>query len=278
LKLLIDGNNILFAAVGITLIDNDNCEDKNLQLLVVNNFFIKINSIIKNFDIKDIIFCWDSRTGSSYRKNIYPFYKMNRKFSLLKEILFKEIFPKIKEGLNYYPILQIEHEKAEGDDIIYSLCCLYKDEEIIIMSSDSDLKQILLLFNNVKQYNHIKKEFYEKPSEDFLKEKAIVGDHNNVKGIRGIGKKTYPLYLNGIKQLNEEQLLEFNKILEVIDLNKYFFKDIIFEDIKKIINNFKIEFKANELEYFFFINKLDKLYDKFFIIKGIIINQLEGGL
>ena len=180
---------------------------------VIFGFFRQILFLAKKFETNNFAFVWDS--PASLRKEIYPEYKENRKkiertkeeieddiiafkqFSLLRE----EILPK----LGFSNIFMLPG--YEADDIIAQVC---KDSvsEIMIVSSDNDLYQ--LLTEEVCIYDPRRKDFYTK--ENFLADYEIVpGDWKRVKGIagctsdgvqgiRGVGEKTAIKYL--LKKMN----------------------------------------------------------------------------
>lgn len=110
------------------------------------------HKFIKNMQkISDrIVICKDYKT---WRKDIYPQYKENRKNDKRKKkIDFDKVFSAMEEYLShfeknggnvfYYP-------KAEADDIIYSFA-VRSNEPVCIVSSDRDLTQ--LLNSNIVQF------------------------------------------------------------------------------------------------------------------------------
>lgn len=117
-----------------------------------------------------------------WRKQIYPYYKANRKkerdaseldwnavFQTLNKIRqeMKEFFP--------YKVIQVEH--AEADDIIATLVKEYHmREKILILSGDKDFGQ-LQKYPNVKQYSPVLKKYITCTNPDlFLKEHIMKGD------------------------------------------------------------------------------------------------------
>lgn len=67
----------------------------------------------------------------------------------------------------------------EADDIIYTLCNDLKDEEIIVLSNDSDFTQLLQEFKHVKIYNPIKKEYMVAPVYHYGIWKSLAGDKSD---------------------------------------------------------------------------------------------------
>ncbi len=119
--------------------------------------------------------------------------------------LLKEQIPKIKKILKLWGIKVLELEGYEADDIIATLTKKFKNSyEVLIVSPDKDMIQ--LVDKNVKLLNPIQNVIYdvEKVKEkygifpnQFVDYQAIVGDSvDNIKGVKGIGKKTAVSLLN----------------------------------------------------------------------------------
>jgi hypothetical protein len=118
-----------------------------------------------------------------WRKQLFPYYKANRKKSqAASELDWKAIFEclnKIRSELKeHFPYRIIDVESAEADDIIGTLCIEFgnTNEKILILSGDKDFVQ-LQRYLNVRQYNPVLKKFitHNNP-EQFLKEHIIKGD------------------------------------------------------------------------------------------------------
>lgn len=117
-----------------------------------------------------------------WRKQIYPYYKANRKKNReASELDWNSIFEvlnKIRDELkeNFpYKVIQVPH--AEADDVIATLVMNSTfNEKILIMSGDKDFSQ-LHKFPNVDQYSPVLKKWIrcDNPSA-FLKEHIMRGD------------------------------------------------------------------------------------------------------
>lgn len=184
-------------------------EDKKIG--VIFGFLRQILSLAKIFDTNNFIFAWDSK--ESKRKEILPSYKANRHFNKTEEekeldaiayaqfdIIRTEVLPDIGFKNNL-------HVKGfEADDIIASITKKFLADELIIISSDSDLLQ-LLDRNRVKMYNVQTKRTYSESNmiteygighELWAKVKAIAGcTSDNIAGVKGVGEKTAIKYLKG---------------------------------------------------------------------------------
>lgn len=156
-------------------------EEGLLRHLVLNS----LRSYIKQFKSKygHVVICCDSK--KYWRRDVFPFYKSNRKKSrdasdLDWGVIF-ECLNKIRDELKlYFPYRVLEVEGAEADDIIAVLTARYSaSEDVLILSSDKDFVQ-LQKYKNVQQYSPILKRFIR--TEDphmFIKEHIIKGDQGD---------------------------------------------------------------------------------------------------
>lgn len=98
----------------------------------------------------------NSKDFLEYNEPIRQKYKGNRKKD--EEIPWDKIYEILEDFLtvlkDYSDVQVIQHPRAEADDIIATVVNIYSStEEIIIVSSDSDFKQ--LLSKNVSLFNPI---------------------------------------------------------------------------------------------------------------------------
>lgn len=203
--LLIDGtNNFLrnFAAVSVA---NANGEPVGGIHGFMNNIMWWTTQMVPS----RIYVCWDGPDGSFKRRKILKEYKQQRKrMSRVNrniEYTPDEIeqnrayqFDTLKKFLEAIPVIQMEYEFVEADDIISVLWALNRDKQKIIISSDKDFYQ--LLDANTICYDPLKKEYinllkaqekFGVSIQNFALYKSIIGDKSdNVKGIVGVGPTT----------------------------------------------------------------------------------------
>ena len=139
-------------------------EDATMRHMVLHNIKMIKNKFGTKFG-KDIVFCCDSR--KNWRKEIYPFYKANRKKAREEnkqgvdwQALFK-ILDNIREEIaENMPYRVVNLEGCEADDIIGVICKEYshRDYNILIVSSDKDFIQ-LQKYPNVFQWSPRTKKF-----------------------------------------------------------------------------------------------------------------------
>ena len=181
-----------------------------------------VNSLAKSYSsIGDVILCVDSPKGSTWRKNLFPDYKDNRR--QLKEQqteeeaeAFKTFIQDYQKALDYIRDKEIfavvEFEGVEADDTIAYITNYYTDkfDNIWIASGDADLDQ--LIGPNVHRFNYATKKSWKNvdktgprpkeikldnwgehhvPSRDiFLDYKVLAGDSgDNIPGVNGVGPK-----------------------------------------------------------------------------------------
>lgn len=192
--LLVDGLNMCFSFRGRL----------NFQEQYVN----MINSLKRSYKCSKVIVCVD-KGSSTYRKNLYPEYKHNRKIKQdaqteEQRIEFENFFKCFEESLlllqetTEYPV--VRYAGVEADDTISYICSKAKQlniGHIWVVSSDRDLN--LLVSEKVSQFSYVtRKEFridnwsdhYDHSIDDYISIKCLMGDAgDNVPGVPGIGPK-----------------------------------------------------------------------------------------
>lgn len=120
----------------------------------------------------DMVICVDS---SSWRKNVYPYYKAHRKIkkeesSMPWDVIFEAMSIIRDELIEFFPYKVVRVDGAEADDIIAILSSSLGKN--IILSSDKDFAQL-----GVDQWSPLLKKWnrVDSPS-DFLFEHIIRGD------------------------------------------------------------------------------------------------------
>lgn len=180
MAILIDLNQVLISNLMQQINSNPKVKlDENLIRHMVLN---SLRSYIRQFKEKygEVIVACDGKR--SWRKDVYPFYKANRKkareesgfdWNLIFDTLGK-IRQELKEN---FPYKVIEVEGAEADDIIAVLASrAAANEEVLILSSDKDFVQ-LQKYPNVTQYSPILKRFVKTDNpHKYVKEHIIRGD------------------------------------------------------------------------------------------------------
>ncbi len=211
------------------------------SVYIIYGFMRQLLALAKTFKTNKFIFVWDSR--KSLRKEIFPDYKKTRRREdkTIEEIRLDDIAytqfnmlrKKIIPELGFKNSFMVDG--YEADDIIAQIIKQNPKEEIVIISADEDLYQ--LLSDTVTIYSIKKKREYT--NKNLWKDyritpiewgtvKAIAGcSTDDVPGVPSVGEATACKYLT--KQLpktykafkvieDNKKLIEFNKQLVVLPL------------------------------------------------------------
>ena len=209
-----------------------------------------VQSLAKSYDCKNIIITAD-QGSSSYRKDISPQYKQNRKDKFAEQseqekMEFEEFISEYEATLE---LLQedctlFRFRGVEADDLAAHLVKhknKYNLEYIWLISSDRDWD--LLIQENVGRFSYVTrkevtldnwKEHYEVSPEQYISLKCLTGDKgDNVPGIPGIGPKRA---IGLIK--------EYGDALNVYDAcpipGKYKYIESLNENYEQILQNYEL--------------------------------------
>jgi|TARA_R110001583_G_scaffold1042_3_gene8950 5'-3' exonuclease len=209
--ILIDNNQIVIACAFQIIKQKSELDMNMLRHMILNSYRMYRKKFHKKYG--ELVICHDA--GNYWRKDIFPNYKQNRKKKMKSsDVDWREIFnamsnlrEELKENLPYKNMLV---DRTEADDIIAILSKM-SSEEVMIVSSDKDLTQ-LLVHSNVKQYSPTKRDFIDcQDPEQSLIEHIIRGDSSD--GIPNIfsdddsiineNKRQTPCRANKLKQVIE---------------------------------------------------------------------------
>lgn len=180
--MILDLHQVMLASMFVQIGNAKNAEvDEGLIRHMVLNSIRAYNHKFKAKYGELVIAC-DSRRY--WRKDVYPYYKANRKKNrdespLDWEVIFKALHNIRDELKEYFPYRIIEVDGAEADDIIATLVFEYGmnfGQRMLIISGDKDFVQ---LHNHpaVDQFNPILKKWVKHNSpEQYIKEHIIKGD------------------------------------------------------------------------------------------------------
>ncbi len=179
--IIVDLSQVMISNLMVQLGNHTNTElEEDLLRHMILNSIRSYNQKFKNEYGEMIIAC---DAGNNWRKQIFPYYKANRRKNREKsELNWAQIFDtlgKVREELKeYFPYRVIQVDGAEADDIIGTLVDAFGDtsEKILIMSGDKDFVQ-LQKYMNVKQYDPVQKKWRTTNDPDrFVKEHIMRGD------------------------------------------------------------------------------------------------------
>lgn len=267
--IIIDGHNLAYKTVysSIRQSPEENGEFKLWRHYMFNSFF----NLLKTFNPDKVVFAFDEK--GSWRYSIYPEYKSNRKTNKDKSVLNHEAFYLVMDDFMtslkevFSNVYVIKLRGAEADDIIAILSReLFKDEEVIIVSNDGDMNQ--LISKNIQQYDMSTQKMYEclNPKKQ-LELKILKGDtSDSIKGIKkGVGIKTaekimdmgFYEYIKTIEDDHDKEvtmanykrntmLINFDYIPTHVKLDilkiyyEYEIKDIEFKNVMKLFMRYEL--------------------------------------
>lgn len=276
--IIVDLSQVMLSNLMMQLGNHTNAqvEENMVRHMVLNG----IRSYNQKFSSEygDIIIACDNT--NYWRKQIFPYYKANRKKNQEKsELDWKSIFDcmnKIRAELKeFFPYKVIDIESAEADDVISTLVKEFNStEKILILSGDKDFIQ-LHRFNNVKQYDPTRKKWitHNDPNK-YCIEHVLKGDSGD--GVPNVlsndncfvvGERQKPLTQKKIDALIELGIDDtFDHPLyknywrnkRLIDLD--FVPDEIYN---KVIESYDLQKNKNrnKLMNYFIVNKLKNLME-----------------
>lgn len=184
---------------------------EDIPTSVVFGFLREILQLQQMFSTTRIAFCFDY--GRPLRKRIYPDYKANRSENkTAEEIADRQSVREQATALRktYLPMIGYQNilfqKGYEADDMIATaIDVIPRPREIIIVSSDEDLFQLLsprvtawLPGRKVRMTEELMREEYKCGPGSWADVKAIAGcSSDNVQGIYGVGPKTAAEFICG---------------------------------------------------------------------------------
>lgn len=171
-----------------------------------DDYIRTVKSLAKSYKANKVLIAAD-QGSSSYRKQLYPEYKQNRKDKFEQqtqaekeafELFFQEFTITLEQLQQEYSVLRFSG--VEADDIaayITSQKSKLEYDNIWLISSDKDWD--LLVQPGVSRFSYVTRkevtfdnwhEHYEFDPEDYISIKCLTGDTgDNISGVPGIGPK-----------------------------------------------------------------------------------------
>ena len=232
--LIVDGLNVAFRW-------------KHQNILDFKYDYIRtIESLAKSYKAGTIIVCADG--GSTYRKEIFPEYKANRKerFADQTEQEAKEFEMFMAEFQDTLTLLKERHpvfhfRGVEADDIAAYITQKINYDECWLISSDKDWD--LLISDKVSRFSTVTRkettvhnwdEHYDFEIDDYISFKCLCGDKgDNVPGVPGVGPK------------RAVQLMEqYGSIFDIYDAcpleGKYKYIQAVNENAEQLLTNVEL--------------------------------------
>ena len=177
--ILVDFNQVCISNIMQDIKSNSDIEEDLVRHMILSSLLMYKQKFSQQYG--ELTICCDS--PKSWRKEVFPFYKANRKnYRESSDFDWKKIFlilNKIRNELREsFPYRVIEVEGAEADDIIANFAVNAK-QPLLILSSDKDFIQ-LQKNPNVKQFSIIQKKYLNGVDPtNYLKQQIIKGDRGD---------------------------------------------------------------------------------------------------
>ena len=209
-----------------------------------------VQSLASSYGCNEVIIAADWGS-SSYRKELYPDYKQNRKEKFAEQseeekIAFEEFFEEFEATLEILAedYILLRYKGVEADDVAAHLVKhknAYDLVNIWLVSSDRDWD--LLIQDTVSRFSYVTRkevtlenwsQHYDVQPEEYISLKCLTGDKgDNVPGIPGIGPKR-------AQQLIEQYGNAFS-IYEATPINsKYKYIQTLNENADQILTNYEL--------------------------------------
>ena len=222
--ILLDFSNIIVGSIMVShkIPDTERFGEDFIRHLVLNSIRSYRNKYKNKYG--EIVICTDFH--SSWRKEVFPFYKAHRKVERDKQkaekgmdwsALFETINKIIIEIDTFFPYKVIRVEHAEGDDVIAVLSRTFKEKSLIV-SSDKDFSQ-LYKYKWIRQFSPMKQKMLNSIDPImYLKEHIIRGDKGD--GIPNILSDD-DCIVSGVRQKS----ISKKKIVNWLDQDPHDFND-----------------------------------------------------
>ena len=222
--ILLDFSNIIVGSIMVShkIPDTERFGEDFIRHLVLNSIRSYRNKYKNKYG--EIVICTDFH--SSWRKEVFPYYKAHRKVERDKQkaekgmdwsALFETINKIIIEIDTFFPYKVIRVEHAEGDDVIAVLSRTFKEKSLIV-SSDKDFSQ-LYKYKWIRQFSPMKQKMLNSIDPImYLKEHIIRGDKGD--GIPNILSDD-DCIVSGVRQKS----ISKKKIVNWLDQDPHDFND-----------------------------------------------------
>lgn len=279
--IILDLNQVMISNLMVQLGNHTNTEVEEgiLRHMILNSIRLYRQKFGKEYG--DLVIACDDK--NYWRRQIYPYYKANRKKARDKsELDWTKIFEalnKIRTELReVFPYPTIQVDTAEADDIIATLCelkgAIVSSERILILSGDKDFNQ-LQKYPNVEQFDPVRKKWIKADDPyKYVQEHILRGDTGD--GIPNVlsdddtfvsGKRQRPLTqkkIDGFLGKSPEEFCD-NEMLRNYKRNQQLvdFTYIPSEIKTRILDELKAQSgkKRDKLFNYFIQNKLKNLME-----------------
>jgi 5'-3' exonuclease len=226
--LLIDGKNTVYRTLFASR--------KNREFAKYHPFAVWLRFThvwLEKFKPDTVHVFWDCPKDEIWRKRVLNEYKAHRgdmpHYDEDVQLELRKMIGAARAVLPYMGVRQYYREHQECDDLIYSACRVLtppksNTRKVIIISSDSDFRQLQWSMEHVWLYLPKDQKFAGSSSCDPAIKKALSGDKaDNIEGFRGIGPVKSEFLASNPKKLIEfldlSDIKKFKRNLALIDLS-----------------------------------------------------------
>jgi 5'-3' exonuclease len=184
------------------------------SFVFIYNFFRNLRPIIEQFSPDKCFFVLEGHP--QFRYDLFADYKANRIIKNASEPKKQEKFLQSKDEivkiLQHFPITLVRASNYEADDVVATLCDNMRDEELTVLSNDSDYIQLLQRgYPHCQIYDPIKKIFMAAPVYPYVAWKSLAGDVSD--NIPALLKPKSKSGVKAAEMLEQPEL--FKKFMEV---------------------------------------------------------------
>lgn len=250
--LLIDAHNAMWrACVKFGKVQPDVPD----EVIFAFNFFRNLRPLIEDFEPVKCFFVLEGHP--QFRYDLFSDYKANR---IIKQAAKKETndtFLRTKDIIvplmQHLPITICRAANYEADDVVSTLCENMKEEDLVVLSNDSDYIQLLQRgYNNMAIYNPIKKDFMEAPDYPYVAWKCLNGDKSDnipalLKPKKALEAATNPEVFQKFMDV-EENRANFSVNRQLIEFRSVPLEEIVFQEGVRNFDALKLAFTEMKFE------------------------------
>lgn len=234
---------------------SENDLEEEQKYVLIFNFFRNLRPIIELFSPDKCFFVLEGHP--QFRYDLFADYKANR---IIKQASKQETMDKFHISKNeivrlmqYLPITTARATQYECDDVIATLCDDMSNEDITVLSNDSDYVQLLQRgYRSCQIYNPIKKVFMEAPPYPYVAWKCLNGDKSDnipalLKPKKALEAATNPAVFKAFMDV-EENRANFNINRQLIEFRSVPVEDIALQEGERNWLKLKTEFEKMKFE------------------------------
>lgn len=200
---LVDGNNIGFAAMS----SGPKLSAGSRNTHGTFTFIKRMRNIYLDNPDALILVLWD---GRSWRKDLFEEYKDKRESTTQQQKTRSEYYdqkPDMQKALKTLGVSQCFSINMEADDLAEIYSRKWKGDKVTLISGDQDWIQLVddkvTWYDIIRERTVTSENFTEftgyKDAAQFVEAKSVLGDKDEVPGIKGVGPKILEVIYNDFK-------------------------------------------------------------------------------